>query len=408
MIKILATNTGDTAITRSLIDDPDVDVVFVTEERFVDQYPPEAQLVFVPTLNDPAETATVAALRHDLGDRTHVIGITERSSLAAAYLRSYLGLPGASVEAVLNCTNKYAMKKRFREAGMRTADFALAGDRAQVRHAAESLGWPVIVKPLMGAGVDATRAILDEMDWNSPATSAFFERLEAPRTTSEKEFPVVVESYLPVEAEYHCDGLVAEGRILYWCVSRYLRPVLAYEGTIFGSETLSDDHPTATAVARLHEQALAATGLRDAATHFEVLQVGGQLYSGELAARPGGGGIRRMLQLRDGINMREAHVAASLTQRYEWEPVEGARRWAQIMLPARRGEVVAISEPADLAHIPGVVEVDMRLKAGDTVSGLMDSSTVSGLVYANLEATTTTELVQALESAFRMDVRAAA
>jgi hypothetical protein len=206
--------------------------------------------------------------------------------------------------------------------------------------------------------------------------------LLAPATTSEKTFPVIVESMLPLTGELHCDGYVEDGVVRYARVSRYLRPVLEYAGAVFGSHTLPHGDPVAEAVQDLHARAISALGLTHGTTHLEVLDVAGDLYVGEIAARPGGGGIRRMLQLRDRFDSREAMVRAALSESYRWEEGPRDSEVLQLMLPAVRGTVREITSATELLGLRGVVEADIRVATGETFDGLMDSSTVSGLVFA--------------------------
>jgi biotin carboxylase len=403
--KIIVTNTGDTVVSKQLLERADLDVLVVTEPRFAGSYPPGTRIAFVDNLNDPARSAEQAAAEADLSDREHVLALSERAALTAGYLRSWLGLDGPGVETVLGCTNKYVMKQRLSAAGLRTAPFRLAGSPAQVRAAVHELGLPAVIKPVLGAGSDAMFVVRSTDELHAPPLKAYLGRLLAPATTSEKTFPVIVESMLPLSAELHCDGYVEGGVVRYARVSRYLRPVLQYAGAIFGSSTLAQDDPVAIEVQRLHARAVSALGLGHATTHLEVLDVDGALHLGEIAARPGGGGIRRMLQLRDGFDSREAMVRAGLCESYRPEVVTRDTEVLQLMLPADRGTVREISSASDLLGVPGVVEADLRLVAGDTVDGLMDSSTVSGLVFADVtDESSIRRITEAVERRFTLRV----
>lgn len=416
MKHVIVTNTGNTRQARQLAERDDLRVLFVTEPRFVDQYPEGTELALVDDLNDPeAATAAVTAARQ-LGEFTHVLALSERASQAAGHLRSHLGLPGPSFDTVVNCTDKQVMKQRFREAGLPTARHAVAADAAGLAAALRETGYPAIVKPVIGAGADATEVLRSAAELATPAVRAYLDRLANPATTSEKAFPVVVEQYLDVLNEYHCDGLVVDGEVAYVRVSRYLKPVLAYgEGGVFGSHLLDQDSAEAAAVRELHERAVRAVGLRDGVTHFEALETADGILAGEIACRPGGGGIRRMLQLDSGFDSWGAYIASSFGETYEVPAAAGAPDGGaadpgllvEMLFPAVRGTVTAISAAEDFAAIPGVVEVDMRLKAGDTVGGLMDSSTVSGLVFARTSAgRDVAALVRDVEAAFRMETAA--
>jgi biotin carboxylase len=403
--KIIVTNTGDTVVSKQLLEDPDLDVIVITEPRFEENYPAGTRLVLVDNLNDPARSTEQAAARLDLSDREFVVSLSERAALTAGCLRSWLGLPGPGFEVVLNCTNKYVMKRRFAEAGLPTARFRLAGNPGHVYEAVSELGLPVVIKPLLGAGADAMLVLRTADQLNGSELQEYFERMLNPGTTSEKSFPVVVETMLALTSEIHCDGYVENGEIRYARAARYLRPVLQYADGIFGSYTLPHSDPLAEQVLEMHRRAVAAVGLTHGSTHLEVLEVHGELYAGEIAARPGGGGIRRMLQLRDGFDSREAMLRAALLESYKFEPSIRDGEVAQLMLPAQRGTVREISSQQDLLAIEGVTEVEIRLAPGEKVDGLMDSSTVSGLVFADVSDDASVQRVlRALREQFALRV----
>jgi hypothetical protein len=89
-----------------------------------------------------------------------------------------------------------------------------------------------------------------------------------------------------------------------------------------------------------------------------------------------------MLQLRDRFDSREAMVRAALSESYRWEEGPRDSEVLQLMLPAVRGTVREITSATELLGLRGVVEADIRVATGETFDGLMDSSTVSGLVFA--------------------------
>ena len=405
MKSILVTNTGNQTHAAALAARPDLQVTFITEAR-LNMYPPGTDILVVEDLNDPSGTAKAVLEQRNCDHYEAVVSLSERAAQSGAYLRDYLGLKGPSFSAVNNSTNKYAMKRRFAAVGLPTAPFALANSADAVEEAGCSIGWPVIVKPVLGAGTDATRVFADEAELDSPEGREFFHRLHEPATTSEKQFPVIVEKFLDVKAELHCDGFVKNGRIVYARVSTYLRPVLNYATGVFGSYTLPGNDPVAAAALKMHEQAVKAIGLEDGVTHFELFETAEGLLAGEIASRPGGGGIRRMLQLQSGFDTWAAHIAVSLGETYEWEASEGGEaQIAQLMLPAKRGAVRAISTAEDFANVPGLLEADIRLKPGDVVDGLMDSSTISGFLFVRIDDQQgLARVIEAVNQAFFIEV----
>ncbi|KFZ43023.1 ATP-grasp domain-containing protein [Anoxybacillus flavithermus] len=408
MKQILVVNTGDRVHAAALAARSDLKVTFVTEERFVNMYPPNTDIVMVENLNDPSGATKSVVMQRDCNNYEAVVSLSERAAPTAAYLRDFLGLEGPTFDVIMNCTNKYAMKRKFTSDGLPTAAYSLANSLEEVAVAAEKVGWPIIVKPVIGAGTDATMVFHNKDELYLKTGQEYFHRLSNPKTTSEKQFPVIVEHFLNVDMELHCDGYVENGQIVFARVSRYLRPVLDYASDIFGSVMLESDNPLAAEVLDMHNRAVQAVGITNGVTHFEVFLTPKGLLAGEIACRPGGGGIRRMLQLQNGFDSWKAHIAASLGEKYSWESPESVlegNQIAQLMLPTRRGKVSNISTAEDFAHVPGFIEADIKLKPGDVVDGLLDSSAISGLVFVRIDNYEKIEnVIAAVREAFILEV----
>ena len=105
-----------------------------------------------------AVVATVDELaKHMRIDRVECLW--EPYMLLAARLREELGLPGLTMRQTLPFRDKELMKAVLDEAGLRTPGHRGTETVAGVWAAAERLGYPLIVKPIAGAGsADTYRA----------------------------------------------------------------------------------------------------------------------------------------------------------------------------------------------------------------------------------------------------------
>jgi biotin carboxylase len=83
----------------------------------------------------------------------------------AARLREALGLPGLTVEQTVPFRDKERMKQLLDADGLRTPWHVDATTVADVWAAAERIGYPLIVKPIAGAGS------ADTYRWTPPPTS---------------------------------------------------------------------------------------------------------------------------------------------------------------------------------------------------------------------------------------------
>lgn len=84
--------------------------------------------------------------------------------LGAARVRDRLGLPGMSEDTALGFRDKAVMKERLLAAGLRVPHFARVGTARELREAAERIGYPLIVKPIDGAGTKDTYKLTGDRD----------------------------------------------------------------------------------------------------------------------------------------------------------------------------------------------------------------------------------------------------
>ena len=106
----------------------------------------------VPSLLD--EDAVVEAVRHWTSP-VHVDKVEclwEPGMLLAARIREALGVPGMTVAETLPFRDKDRMKQVLNAAGVRTPRHARATSAEECRDAASRIGFPLILKPIAGAG----------------------------------------------------------------------------------------------------------------------------------------------------------------------------------------------------------------------------------------------------------------
>src|SRR3954471_14614316 len=100
------------------------------------------------------EGAVIAALRglsqHVSIDRVECLW--EPYMILAARIREAFGLPGMTVEQTVPFRDKEQMKRVLDAAGIRTPWHVSAQTVAAIWEAAEKVGYPLIVKPIAGAG----------------------------------------------------------------------------------------------------------------------------------------------------------------------------------------------------------------------------------------------------------------
>jgi biotin carboxylase len=163
------------------------------------------------------EAAVLERLRatHRKASIDSVECLWEPGMILAARLREALGVPGMSEEHTLLFRDKEKMKLALDRAGIRTPRHARATDEAAIREATERVGYPLIVKPIAGAGSAGTHRVDD--------------RRELDRLLPEllRGAELSVEEFIDGE-EFTFDTICAGGEILYHNIAWYRpRPLVA-------------------------------------------------------------------------------------------------------------------------------------------------------------------------------------
>ena len=198
----------------------------------------------------------------------------------AARLREELGLPGLTVAQTIPFRDKELMKQLLDQAGLRTPWHVAATSVAEVWAAAERVGYPLIVKPVDGAGsADTYRA-------DSAA------ELDAILPMIRHVPQVSVEEFIDGE-EFTYDTICAGGQVLFENICQYHpRPLLTKMHEWISPITLALrdlDAPGLQGGRELGVNVIRALGFRDGFTHMEwYRKAGGEVVFGEIGARPPG------------------------------------------------------------------------------------------------------------------------
>ena len=208
---------------------------------------------------DDQVAATVRELaRH--ADLHQVECLWEPYMVLAARLREELGLPGLTVAQTVPFRDKERMKQLLDAAGLRTPWHTEARTVAEVWAAAERVGYPLIVKPIDGAGsADTYRAD------SAAGLDAILPMI--------RHVPVVsVEEFVDGE-EFTYDTICAGGQVLVENICQYHpRPLLTKMHEWISPVTLALrdlDAPGLQGGRSLGRSVIAALGFETGFTHME-------------------------------------------------------------------------------------------------------------------------------------------
>jgi hypothetical protein len=228
------------------------------------------------------EARAIARIRQAVGRETieRVCCLWEPGVELAAAIREALGVPGQSREQAHAFRNKDVMKQVLSAAGVRVPRHAPADTVAGVRKAAEQVGYPLIIKPIAGAGSQDTYRCDDAAE------------LEAAILKLGHIPEVNVEEFIDGE-EFTYDTICAGGDIKYFHIGYYRpRPLVARSEEWISPQTLSYRHvddPRVAGGRAMGEAVIAAMGYDTGFTHMEWYRKrDGEVVFGEIAARPPG------------------------------------------------------------------------------------------------------------------------
>jgi biotin carboxylase len=234
----------------------------------------------VPRIMDEEDVLQRVALWvHGKGiDR--VVSNWEPLVILAAKIRERLGMPGMSVDTVRGFRDKELMKERVRAAGLRVPRSRRVRTEKETRDAAEEIGFPLILKPIAGAGSADTYRV------TSPAEldDALHKMRGIPEASCEE--------YVEGE-EFTFDTVCIGGRPAYENVAAYLPKPIEMRSIEWISPVIITvremGQPKLAPGVELGRNVLRALHMGDGFTHMEwFLTPKGEAVFGEIACRPGG------------------------------------------------------------------------------------------------------------------------
>ena len=200
--------------------------------------------------------------------------------LTAARLRERLGVPGMSYDAVRGFRDKQLMKERVAAAGLRVPRAVRVRSAAEARAGAAQLGYPLVLKPIAGAGSADTFQVDSDAD------------LERALTATQHVPECSLEEFIEGD-EFTFDTVCIGGKPAFMNVAQYLpKPLIARTNEWISPVIVTVrnlEQPALTGGVALGKRVLTALGMGDGFTHMEWFsKPSGEVVFGEIGCRPGG------------------------------------------------------------------------------------------------------------------------
>ncbi len=231
----------------------------------------------------------------------------------AARLRERFGLEGMTPDIVRGFRDKEVMKERLRKAGLRVPRSHRARTEGEVRAAVEKIGYPIILKPIAGAGSADTYCVRSASGLNDTL----------PRLRGVPE--VSCEEYIEGE-EFTFDTVCIGGKPAYENICQYLPKPIEARSLEWVSPviiTVRDMYQSRLRPGvELGRKVLSALQMGDGFTHMEwFLTPRGEAIFGEIGCRPGGAHLVDQMNYTSDIDLFREWARVVCWKKFE-APVE--------------------------------------------------------------------------------------
>jgi biotin carboxylase len=365
-----------------------VEVVVVSDARQTWATAEDADRALVVDFGRPEEAAAVLVETAGRSSLDAVVAVDEPGVAVAALAGERLGLAHNPPAAVAATRDKTIMRRRLAAAGtVPQPAFAVvdnAGRAADVVAAADSVGWPCVVKAVSLSG---SRGVLRADD--AAAAVAAAARIRALLTAAgDPAGPLLVERFVP-GAELAVEGLLVDGQLHVLALFDKPDPLdgPVFEETMFVTPSRQPSE-VQQRIADVVAEAVRALGLREGPVHAEVRVDGADIWFLEVAARSIGGLCARTLQFGLGTTLEELilrHAVGRLPDRaHRFRRERSAAGVWMVPIP-RAGTLVGITgvDGVDGARaVEGIVGFEQTIPDGRRVRPLPEGDRYLAFLFA--------------------------
>ncbi|MGF1425973.1 ATP-grasp domain-containing protein [Kitasatospora sp. LaBMicrA B282] len=315
-----------------------------------------------------------------------VITFSESGVLTVAAVAEALGLPSVGVEAARTSRNKLLMRRAHERGGAPHAAYRFVTSLDEALAAGEDFGYPVILKPTLGAAsnlvfkVDDPAAMRERYpDAATGIGDMSWFRMEAEGLDLGPQ-GLLVESYLDGR-EYLIEAVV-------WDDEVFLGSVV--DRVTVEGDTFDDDvHQAPTSLSaedlvKVHRAVRAgalAQGLHRSVMHAEVRFHQGEPHLLEIAIRPGGGGLDLIARLTADHCPIRAVMEVARGRRPEvrhYQPT--GVHVAAMCLICQAGRIVGIDVPDEISESEKVFFLKITAAPGDVIRRPPEGNNILGFL----------------------------
>lgn len=237
---------------------------------------------------------------------------SDLATLTVNYVAEKLGLPGNSLECTKKSTNKYEMRKAFKEAGVATPGFEIVSSPEDIEKLSD-MEYPLIVKPTDRSGSRAITKIYKKEELEEAISKAI-------ENSFEKK--AIVEEYIEGN-EFSAEGITYNGEHKFLTITR--------KATTGAPHFIETGHIEPAGLSKDMEEkiyneltkALTALQITNSATHSEFkITPNGDVRIIEIGARMGGDCIGSdLVQISTGYDFVKMVIDVAMGNKPSFEKV---------------------------------------------------------------------------------------
>ena len=328
------------------------------------------RVVALPADADPQEWVHLSRALHEADPFTAVGSYAEIDQDHAARIAAALGVPMHDPQTVAAAHDKALMRALLREAGVDDTPAAVADDLAEAQAFADRHGYPLIAKPVRGAGSTYVARIggADELE-------AAFRRAS---TVSDFSSGTVLLERFMTGPQVSVEGLSENGdHLVVGVTAKFSEPEHLVEiGHVCPAEL---DDVTDKNIACYVSTVLTTLGVRDGATHTELVLTSDGPRVIETHVRLAGDEIPDLVREAVGVDLVECVAKQALgiavlddaAEQLAAAPPRASAIWYAV--PGAAGTLRAVEGIDEAAGVAGVTAARAMLSPGDRTGPLRSS-----------------------------------
>ena len=288
-----------------------------------------------------------------------VISPFETTLVSSSFLGGVVSKPFIDPMVAIAFRDKYYQKKLLRGTVAVAQSWHI--DDVAKMNTSEDYPYPIIFKPVAGAGTAHTYKVHDQGELEKIAAK-HVEDTSLPQS-------MVIEEFIEGE-EWHVDGWMSKGELQLFAISKYGAPLINIQkGALVQSITLRPEahKDLYSRLDAFLSKALKTLGLKDGVFHLELFynEETDEITFSECGARIGGGMIAQKFKHMFNIDIVEVLIKLSIGEKVTVDQTAGTTEYTGwVYLPSISPDVKELPSIPSMKEQPGVVEVHYNWKPG--------------------------------------------